>query len=61
MIGIYAGSALYLFGSLHLQSRLSALKSLAIAVAAAVALYFVFEWAFQVSLPHGLLGAWLDL
>ena len=32
-----------------------------IAVVAAVGLYLVFEWSFQVSLPHGLLGAWLDL
>jgi hypothetical protein len=61
LIGMYVGSGAYLFGSLHFQSRLSVVRSLAIAIVASVALYFVFEWAFQVSLPHGLLGAWLDL
>ena len=61
LIGIYVGSGAYLFGSLHFQSRLSVVRSLLIAVVASVALYFVFEWAFQVSLPHGLLGVWLDL
>jgi hypothetical protein len=61
LLGMYVSSAAYLFGSLHLQSRLSVVRSLVIAVVTAVALYFVFEWAFQVSLPHGLLGAWLDL
>ena len=25
-----------------------------------IGLYFVFEWSFQVALPHGLLGAWLE-
>jgi hypothetical protein len=25
-----------------------------------VGLYVVFEWSFQVALPHGLLGAWLE-
>jgi hypothetical protein len=37
------------------------MRSIVIAVVAAVGLYAVFEWAFQVSLPHGLLGVWLDL
>ena len=61
LIGMYAGSALYLFGSLRLQSRLSTVRSALIAVLASVALYVVFERLFQVALPHGWLGAVLDL
>ncbi len=61
LLGMYAASALYLFGTLRFQSRLSAIRSALIAVVAAVTLYLVFERAFQVSLPHGWLGVVLDL
>jgi hypothetical protein len=61
LVGLYVASALYLLGSLRLQSRLPLLHASIIAVVSAVALYLVFERAFQVSLPHGLLGTWLDL
>lgn len=61
LIGMYVGSALYLFCTLRFQTRLPILRSTVIAVVAAVALYLVFERAFQVSLPHGWLGAVLDL
>ena len=61
VIGIYVASALYLLGSLRLQSGLPLLRAALIAVVAAAALSLVFERAFQVSLPHGWLGAWLDL
>jgi hypothetical protein len=61
LIGMYVGSTLYLFGTLRFQSRLSVVRSALIAVVASVALYLVFERAFQVSLPHGWLGAVLDL
>ncbi|MEI6204423.1 MAG: tripartite tricarboxylate transporter TctB family protein [Enhydrobacter sp.] len=61
LIGMYVGSVLYLFGSLRLQSHLSTVRSALIAVVASVALYVVFERLFQVSLPHGWLGAVLDL
>ena len=61
LIGIYVASTLYLFGTLRFQSRLSVMRSAIIAVVASIALYVVFEWAFQVSLPHGWLGAKLDL
>lgn len=61
LLGMYVGSAGYLFGTLRWQSGLSVVRSLAIAVVSAVALYLVFERAFQVSLPHGWLGAVLDL
>lgn len=61
LIGMYVASAAYLFGTLRFQSRLSAVRSAIIAVGASVALYVVFERLFQVSLPHGWLGAVLDL
>lgn len=61
LVGIYVASAVYLFGTLRLQSRLGLAKSLAIAVVATLFLYVVFERLFQVSLPHGVLGAALGL
>jgi hypothetical protein len=61
LIGMYVGSALYLFGTLRFQSKLSIVRSVLIALVASVALYVVFERLFQVSLPHGWLGAALDL
>ena len=61
LLGIYAASAAYLFGTLRFQTRLSVLRSLAIALVTAVVLYTVFERLFQISLPHGLLGAALEL
>jgi hypothetical protein len=36
-------------------------RALVIALLTAVVLYAVFERMFQISLPHGLLGAMLDL
>jgi hypothetical protein len=61
LIGMYVASAGYLLAGLRLQSRLSLVRSALIAVVAAAALYVVFERTFQVALPHGLLGAMLDL
>jgi hypothetical protein len=60
LLGIYVASAFYLFGTLRFQSRLSIVRSVGIALVTSVALYAVFERMFQVSLPHGLLGAALD-
>ena len=61
LIGMYVASAGYLFATLRFQSGLKSVRSVLVAVVAAVALYLVFERAFQVSLPHGWLGAVLDL
>jgi hypothetical protein len=61
LIGMYVGTVLYLFGTLRFQSRLGVTRSALIAVVASVALYVVFERLFQVALPHGWLGAVLDL
>jgi hypothetical protein len=57
LIGMYAASGAYMFGTLALQNRGSMARSLILAVATPVALYVVFERMFQVSLPHGALGA----
>ena len=61
LLGMYVASALYLLVTLRWQNEMSLARAVLIAVVAAVGLYVVFEWSFQVSLPHGLLGAWLDL
>ena len=61
LAGLYVVSAVYLFASLRLQNNVSTVRSLLIAAIAVVALYVVFERLFQVALPHGLLGQWLDL
>jgi len=61
LLGMYVASAVYLLVTLRWQNGMSLARSAIIAVVAAVGLYLVFEWSFQVSLPHGLLGAWLDL
>jgi hypothetical protein len=61
LLGMYAASAGYLVASLRLQSGLSLARAAVIALLVAAGLYGVFEWSFQVALPHGLLGAWLDL
>jgi len=60
LVGMYVASAGYLLATLRLQSGLSLLRALVIAVVVAIGLYVVFEWSFQVALPHGLLGAWLE-
>jgi hypothetical protein len=61
LLGMYVASALYLLATLRWQNSMSLMRAVLIAAIAAVGLYVVFEWSFQVELPHGLLGAWLDL
>lgn len=60
LVGLYVGSAGYLLFTLRWQSKLTLLRALAIAIVVTAGLYVVFEWSFQVALPHGLLGAWLE-
>jgi hypothetical protein len=60
LIGMYVAAAGYLLFTLRQQSGLSWLRSAAIALLVTVGLYVVFEWSFQVALPHGLLGDWLE-
>jgi len=56
-LGFYVASGAYMFGVLALPRHLTLLRSLLIAVATPIALYVVFERLFQVTLPHGALGA----
>jgi hypothetical protein len=60
VLGMYAVTGIYMFATLRLQNRVAAWRAGVIAVVAVVALYAVFERAFQVELPHGWLGAALD-
>jgi hypothetical protein len=57
LVGMYFASAGYVFAVLALPRRQTVLRALAIAVVTPLALYVVFERMFQVSLPHGALGA----
>jgi hypothetical protein len=57
LLGMYLASAGYVFAVLALPRRQTMLRALAIAAATPLALYVVFERMFQVSLPHGALGA----
>jgi hypothetical protein len=61
LLGMYVATAGYMLGTLAMRPGFSRLTALVYAVAAPVLLYVVFEWAFQVSLPHGLLGDLLGL
>lgn len=57
LLGMYVASAGYVFAVLALPRRQTILRALIIAAATPLALYLVFERMFQVSLPHGALGA----
>ncbi len=57
IVGMYLASAGYVFAVLALPKRQSVVSALVIAVVTPLALYVVFERMFQVSLPHGALGA----
>jgi hypothetical protein len=54
---MHVASALYMFGTLVIQNRIPVLRAAAASVAVAVALYVLFDYLFQVSLPVGVLGA----
>jgi hypothetical protein len=56
LLGMYAASAAYVFGTFAFQSRVSVARSLLAGAITALALYLVFERMFEVSLPRGLLG-----
>ena len=56
LIGIYLAAAGYMFGILSWPRNQPLLRAIAIAVVTPLALYLVFERAFQVTLPHGALA-----
>jgi hypothetical protein len=57
ILGMHAASAVYIFTVLVPQHHVSVARALVMSVVTAVALHVLFDWAFQVSLPRGLLGA----
>jgi hypothetical protein len=61
MFGMYLASAGYVFAVLALPKHQTLPRSLAMAVATALALYVVFERMFQVTLPHGAVASALGL
>ncbi len=56
LAGLHVAAAGYVFATLVLQQRIAAARAGALALATAVALYFVFDRMFQVPLPRGALG-----
>lgn len=60
LIGMYLASAAYVFGALAWHKRRSLLFSGAAAVTIALSLYLIFEVAFQISLPRGLVVDAID-
>jgi hypothetical protein len=61
LVGMHLAAAGYMFGTLAGQSRVPVARALVIALATAAALYGLFDWLFQVSLPRGALAAALGL
>jgi hypothetical protein len=60
LIGMYLASAAYVFGALAWHKRGSIVFSAAAAISTAVGLYLIFERTFQISLPRGVLGDFID-
>ena len=57
LLGMHVASAIYIFAVLVPQHHVSVARAIVIAGVTAVSLYVMFDWAFQVTLPRGLLGA----
>lgn len=57
LIGIYVSSVVYIAIFMVWLGKYSLWKALAVAVGVTVALYFMFEYWFQVPLPH---GSWIN-
>jgi hypothetical protein len=57
LIGIYVSSVIYIAIFMVWLGKYSVWKSIAVAVGVSVALYLMFEYWFQVPLPH---GSWIN-
>src|SRR3954464_1700816 len=57
LLGMHVASAIYIFAVLVPQHHVSTARALVIAAVTAVSLCAMFDWAFQVTLPRGVLGA----
>jgi hypothetical protein len=56
ILGMHGAAAAYVLATLAIQRRQPVVRSALIALATAAALFLVFDWMFQVSLPRGVLG-----
>lgn len=61
MLGLYVGSALYLFAVMWLQGKYGVLRSAALSLAVSLAFFVLFEWCFQMPLLKGPLEAALGI
>lgn len=57
LIGIYVSSVVYIAIFMVWLGKYSVWKALAVALGVSVALYFMFEYWFQIPLPH---GSWIN-
>jgi hypothetical protein len=56
LVGLHVAAGLYIFGVVIAHRQWATWKAIALGIATPLALYAVFDWAFQVALPRGLLG-----
>ena len=56
-VGMHLASGLYVFAVVAAHRRWAMWKAIALGIATPLALYGIFDWAFQVALPRGILGA----
>lgn len=61
LLGLYVGSALYLFAVMWWQGRYGILRSAALSIAVSLAFFVLFEWCFQMPLLKGPLEAALGI
>jgi len=55
--GLHVAAAGYVFGMVATNRKGSLARAAVFAIATPLALYAIFDWAFQVPLPRGMLGA----
>lgn len=55
--GLHVSAAAYVFGMVAFHEKGGLVRAMALAVVTPVALYAIFDYAFQVALPKGMLGA----
>jgi hypothetical protein len=61
LLGLHVASGVYIFVMVAASRRMAWWKAAAIGLATAAALYAIFDWGFQVTLPLGWLGRSLGL
>lgn len=61
VLGLYVGSALYLFAVMCLHGKYGVLRSAALSIVVSLAFFVLFEWCFQMPLLKGPLEAMLGI